>query len=86
MLGAARRPAGLLLAVPIVFDQEIHVDYGQFYVESRTDEFFEGFTELGGQAKRLCGAAVPGLLFLTDCTPATRGSPSKCSTPRTDRR
>jgi hypothetical protein len=52
------------VAVPIVFDQEIH--YGQFYVESRTDEFFAGLTEsLGGQANGLCGAAVPGLLFLT---------------------
>ena len=52
--------------MPIVFDQEIHVDYGQFYVESRTDDFFEGLTESrGGQANGLCGAAVPGLLFLT---------------------
>ena len=35
-------------------------------MESRTDDFFEGLTEsLGGQANGLCGAAVPGLLFLT---------------------
>ena len=27
------------VSVAIVFDQEIHVDYGQFYVESRTDDF-----------------------------------------------
>jgi len=52
--------------VPIVFDQEIHVHYGQFYVESRTDDFFDALTESrGGQANGLCGAAVPGLLFLT---------------------
>jgi hypothetical protein len=52
--------------VPIVFDQEIHVHYGQFYVESRTDDFFEGLTgSRGGQANGLCGAAVSGLLFLT---------------------
>jgi hypothetical protein len=53
--------------VPIVFDREIHVHYGQFYVESRMgDDFFEGLTEtLGGQANGLCGAAIPGLLFLT---------------------
>ena len=52
--------------MPIVFDQEIHVHYGQFYVESRTDDFFEGLTESrGGQANGLCGAAVSGLLFLT---------------------
>jgi hypothetical protein len=51
--------------VPIVFDQEIHVHYGQFYIESRADDFFEGLTEsLGGQSNGLCGAAVPGLLFL----------------------
>ncbi len=50
----------------IVFDQEIHIHYGQFYVESRTDGFFEGLTESrGGQANGLCGAAVDGLLFLT---------------------
>ena len=52
--------------MPIVFDREIHVHYGQFYVESRTDDFFEGLTEsLGGQTNGLCGVAVPGLLFLT---------------------
>jgi hypothetical protein len=56
---------GYTVAVPIVFDQEIHVQYGQFYVESRTDNFFEAMTESQvGQANGLCGAAVPGLLFL----------------------
>ena len=49
----------------IVFDQQIHVYYWQFYVESRTDGFFELTESLGGQANGLCGAAVPGLLFLT---------------------
>ena len=54
------------VAVPTVFDQEIHVHYGQFYVESRVGDFFEGLTDSrGGQANGLCGAAVPGLLFLT---------------------
>ena len=53
------------MAVAIVFNQEIHVHYGQFYVESRTEDVFEGLTEsLGGQANGLCGAAVPGLLVL----------------------
>jgi hypothetical protein len=52
--------------VAIVFDQEIHVHYGQLYLESRTDDFFVGLSEsLGGQANGLCGAAVPGLQFLT---------------------
>jgi len=50
--------------VSIVFDREIHVHYGQFYVESRTDSFFELTESLGGQANGLCGAAVPGLLYL----------------------
>ena len=52
------------VTVSIVFDQEIHVHYGQFYVESRTDAFFDLNESLGGQANGLCGAAVPGLLFL----------------------
>src|SRR5262245_7501885 len=52
------------VAAPIVFNREIHVHYGQFYVQSRSD-FFVGLIEsLGGQANGLCGAAVPGLLFL----------------------
>jgi hypothetical protein len=44
-------PVGRLVytvAVPIVFDQEIYVSYGQFYVESRTDDYFEGLTESQG--------------------------------------
>jgi hypothetical protein len=57
---------GYTVAVPIVFDQEIHVHYWQFYVESRAERVLEGLTESrGGQANGLCGAAVPGLLFLT---------------------
>ena len=52
------------VSVPIVFDREIHVHYGQFYVESSgwpADPLNES---LGGQANGLCGAAVPGQLFL----------------------
>lgn len=60
-----RRP-DYTVAVPIVFDQEVHVHGWQFYVESRTDDVFEGLTESrGGQANGLCGAAVPELLYLT---------------------
>ena len=60
-----RKPAGYAVGVPIVFDQEIDVHYGQFYVESRTDDVFEGLIESrGGQTNGLCGAAVPGQLFL----------------------
>ncbi|MGI6869719.1 hypothetical protein [Amycolatopsis sp. 3B14] len=50
----------------LLFEGELHVHYGQFYVESRTGEFFDGLTDArGGQSNGLCGAAVPGLLFLT---------------------
>jgi hypothetical protein len=51
--------------VPTLFDGELHVHYGQFYIESRIDDFFGDLTEaLGGQANGLCGAAVPGFLYL----------------------
>lgn len=54
------------MSVPVVFDRNIHLHYRQFYVESRTTGFFDGLTEaLGGQVNGLCGAAVPGFLFLT---------------------
>ncbi|CCK24899.1 hypothetical protein BN159_0520 [Streptomyces davaonensis JCM 4913] len=46
-------------------DGEVHVHYGQIYVESDPDDFG---VELGdafaGQRAGLCGAAVPGALFL----------------------
>ena len=50
--------------MPIVFDQEIHVDYRQFYVESGSGWAADLNESLGGQANGLCGAAVPGELFL----------------------
>jgi hypothetical protein len=51
--------------VPIVFDQEIHVHYGQFYVESGSGWAADPLNEsLGGQVNGLCGVAVPGQLFL----------------------
>ena len=53
------------VSVAIVFDQEIHVHYGQFYVESGSGWAADPLNEsLGGQANGLCGAAVPGQLFL----------------------
>jgi hypothetical protein len=53
------------VSVPIVFDREIHVHYGQFYVESGSGWPADPLNEsLGGQANGLCGAAVPGQLFL----------------------
>jgi hypothetical protein len=52
--------------VSLLFNGELHVHYGQFSVESRIDDYFDGLTEArGGQGNGLCGAAVPGLLFLT---------------------
>jgi hypothetical protein len=59
--------------VPIVFDEEILLEYGQFYVESRRTPSGGLLTESrGGQTNGLCGAAVPGLLFLV--TGLTNGS------------
>lgn len=50
----------------LLFEGELHVHSSQFYVESRTGDCFDGLTEArGGQVNGLCGAAVPGLLFLT---------------------
>ncbi|HJQ47318.1 MAG TPA: hypothetical protein VJ870_13535 [Amycolatopsis sp.] len=50
----------------LLFEGELRVHYGQFYVESRIKDRFDGLTEArGGQTNGLCGAAVPGLLFLT---------------------
>jgi hypothetical protein len=52
--------------MPILFDGAIHVHYRQFYVESRGEDFFEELEKArGGQSNGLCGAAVPGALFLT---------------------
>ncbi|MEV5204793.1 hypothetical protein [Streptomyces sp. NPDC053720] len=50
-----------------VYCGELRVAYGQFYVDSRPDEDGEyvGLPEtFAGQAGGLCGAAVPGYLFL----------------------
>jgi hypothetical protein len=48
-----------------LFTGRIHVHYGQFYVESRLEEFGgDLFTNIAGQSNGLCGAAVPGFLFL----------------------
>ncbi|WP_299541751.1 hypothetical protein [uncultured Streptomyces sp.] len=44
---------------------EVHVHYGQIYVESDPDEANPGLSEaFAGQSGGLCGAAVPGALFL----------------------
>jgi hypothetical protein len=47
-------------------DGEVHVHYGQIYVESDPDECGPGLPEaFFGQSSGLCGAAVPGALWLT---------------------
>ncbi|MFF7314097.1 hypothetical protein [Streptomyces sp. NPDC008137] len=54
------------MAMRTVYSGELHVHYGQFYVESRPDGMGEGDADpLAGQRNGLCGAAVPGYLFLT---------------------
>lgn len=50
----------------VQFDDDVHVHYRQFYVESGTDGSYDQSTSpRGGQVNGLCGAAVPGMLFLT---------------------
>ncbi|MFF1452124.1 hypothetical protein ACFVYF_28890 [Streptomyces sp. NPDC058274] len=45
---------------------EVHVHYGQIYVESDPDSFGPGLAEaFAGQRAGLCGAATPGALWLT---------------------
>lgn len=45
---------------------EVHVHYGQIYVESDPKSFNPGLAEaFAGQTSGLCGAAVPGALWLT---------------------
>ncbi|WP_171163360.1 hypothetical protein [Streptomyces sp. I05A-00742] len=45
---------------------EVHVHYGQIYVESDPDNFGRDLDEaFAGQCSGLCGAAVPGSLWLT---------------------
>ncbi|MFJ5223925.1 hypothetical protein [Streptomyces sp. NPDC088400] len=44
---------------------EVHVHYGQIYVESDPDSGIPGLSEaFAGQSGGLCGAAVPGVLWL----------------------
>jgi hypothetical protein len=51
--------------MPILFRGPVHVHYRQFYVQSRSDDFDDPSAAVGGQSNGLCGAAIPGFLFLT---------------------
>ncbi|MEU8034588.1 hypothetical protein AB0C13_39565, partial [Streptomyces sp. NPDC049099] len=45
---------------------EVHVHYGQLYVESDPDSYGPDLAEaFAGQSSGLCGAAIPGTLWLT---------------------
>ncbi|MFC7010180.1 hypothetical protein ACFQMH_00305 [Streptomyces viridiviolaceus] len=49
-----------------VYSGELAVSYGQFYVDSRSDGCDPAWWDVrAGQTNGLCGAAVPGHLFLT---------------------
>jgi hypothetical protein len=48
----------------VLFDGEPHVHYGQIYVHSSSDWFSDLGAAFAGQSNGLCGAAVPGALFL----------------------
>ncbi|MFI6155158.1 hypothetical protein ACIBCA_21010 [Kitasatospora sp. NPDC051170] len=53
------------MAVRRPVDGEVHVHYGQIYVESDPDSFGPGLAEaFAGQSAGLCGAAIPGALWL----------------------
>lgn len=75
-MGCQRRPRALsdpwgkLVAMRTLFSGELSVEYGQMYIDNRTEaDLYEG-PEAGldesfaGQRAGLCGAAVPGHLFL----------------------
>ncbi|MGC7099192.1 hypothetical protein ACPZ19_31340 [Amycolatopsis lurida] len=48
-----------------VLHGEVHVHYGQIYVEGRASEFGGDMSAtFAGQSNGLCGAGVPGMLFL----------------------
>ncbi|WAZ26291.1 hypothetical protein STRCI_007853 [Streptomyces cinnabarinus] len=54
---------GVMVRRPV--DGEVHVHYGQIYVESDPDDFGIDLADaFAGQQAGLCGAAVPGALFL----------------------
>ncbi|MFI1368694.1 hypothetical protein [Streptomyces griseochromogenes] len=55
---------GVVVHRPV--EGEVHVHYGQIYVESDPDSFGPDLAEaFAGQSGGLCGAAVPGALWLT---------------------
>ncbi|MDS0138627.1 hypothetical protein H5970_27545 [Amycolatopsis sp. CM201R] len=56
----------MLTAMRTVVHGEVHVHYGQIYVHDEEGEPFEGDLHacFAGQRNGLCGAAVPGTLFL----------------------
>lgn len=53
------------MAGDLLLDREVSVHYGQMYAESAGHEFQGGMAaSFQGQVNGLCGAAVPGFLFL----------------------
>jgi hypothetical protein len=53
------------MSIEVLLDQEVHVCYGQIYVESRIAQLHGDMADsFRGQANGLCGAGVPGSLFL----------------------
>jgi hypothetical protein len=53
---------GVMVYRPV--DGEVSVHYGQIYVESRDEDSVDLHDCFAGQTSGLCGAAVPGMLFL----------------------
>jgi hypothetical protein len=52
------------MSAQILFSDQIHVHYGQFYVEPNDGDYVDMDLALRGQSNGICGAAQPGRLFL----------------------
>lgn len=66
MIGKRRRgDRGKVVLVEVLLDTPVHVHYG-FLSLGRADKYHEGADDAcRGQVNGLCGASVPGLLFMT---------------------
>ncbi len=48
----------------VMYSGDLHVHYGQFYVEPADDDYVDVDQAFRGQSNGICGAAQPGRLFL----------------------
>ncbi|MEV6602007.1 hypothetical protein AB0M36_34915 [Actinoplanes sp. NPDC051346] len=67
------------MPVDVLLDRVVEVDYGQFYIESGEADEVGAELAFRGQRNGLCGAAVPGALFLVT---GLRNGPVACTVRR----